>query len=263
MSQSHLYRPRVLLITVQLYWLKISVIHNYPNSMNLFKKMPQKYHWRNYNYHSTVLHCCRVRCSFNLKPVPSNISKRRFILTLFFGTWSVLPLWQIALFGEFISLKVSLLASPMFGKLFPNAWLCLEVYIWFSIVRKTYSGNNNRFLFGLRNVSATESNVLATERRRCICNVFSHWLRACSAIDRKPTQTEATDSVDINQCVPWKKVTFCRIAFRYHCTNVYLYLEFRTQSQYQFLTLMLHWYQQIRLNHVTGLWRAIQPHHYF
>ena len=29
------------------------------------------------------------------------------------------------------------------------------------------------------------SKVLANERRRYLCNVFSHWLRPCSAIDRK------------------------------------------------------------------------------
>ena len=29
------------------------------------------------------------------------------------------------------------------------------------------------------------SKVSASERRRYICNVFSHWLRSCSAIDKK------------------------------------------------------------------------------
>ena len=29
-----------------------------------------------------------------------------------------------------------------------------------------------------------QSKILASERRRYVCNVFSHWLRSCSAVDK-------------------------------------------------------------------------------
>ena len=44
---------------------------------------------------------------------------------------------------------------------------------------------------------------LANARRRYICNVFFHWLRPCSAIDRKQSLVKLTeDGLDWPQMVP-------------------------------------------------------------
>ena len=57
------------------------------------------------------------------------------------------------------------------------AWSAPSHYLkqWWNIINWTSIGINF-------------SEISASEKRRYICNIFSHWLRPCSAIDRKPAQ---------------------------------------------------------------------------
>ena len=64
----------------------------------------------------------------------------------------------------------------------------LTQQVRFSCYQSLYKAVNwQLFIFYL-----WQSTVWANERRRYICNVFSHWLRLCSAIDRKWAHTYMT-----------------------------------------------------------------------
>ena len=84
--------------------------------------------------------------------------------------------------------NADLLSIGPLGTNFSEIWPKIQNFSFIKMYLKMSSAKWRPFCPGRDELNLWLSKVLANDRRRYICNIFSHWLRPSPAMDRKWTQ---------------------------------------------------------------------------
>ena len=92
------------------------------------------------------------------------------------------------------------------------------------------------------------SKISSNERRRCICNVFSHWLRPYSAIDRKK-----------NQDLLWRLLPIWQFSSQTSSFQVFLVRNLYLLVNYPLACLFFSHFFAFSLEALVCLWSTFDP----